>query len=128
MWLSEKTAQNDAQKRLSAEIATVSIGGQEPSVDAGGEARGLKIFSPGGYCWYPRVGQEVLVLKCGEDGEFIAGALQDADGCTLDSGEVYISAGGGSAVHIKKDGSISLIGRIYVSGELYVNGKAVGAE
>lgn len=128
MWLSEKTAQNGAQNALSAEFATVSIGGGTPSVEAGGEMRGLGIVSAGGYAWYPKAGQQVLVLKCGDDGEFVAGALQDAEMPTLRSGEIYISAGTGGAVHIKQDGSIELTGRVNVLGELCVNGAAVGTE
>lgn len=124
MWLSEKAgmrAGGDA-----AFIGTITIGGQNAGVAEDGEVRNLKTIAPGGFSWRPRAGQDVLVLKCGGEGEYVAGAVQSGtDG--LESGEVVISSGA-AKIRIRPNGSIELAGLVNITGALLVNGAAVGGE
>lgn len=125
MWLSERAASSAADSEPAAELGRVSIGGADASVVTGGESRGLKSLSFGGYTWRPSVGQNVLVIKCGDEGEVLAGVVQNGSGpAGMKNGEVYINCGG-TFVYIKQNGSIELNGRVDVNGSLYLNGVQV---
>lgn len=84
-----------------------------------GERRGVAVYAPGGYHWAPELGDEVLVLKSGENGEQPCALGVPAAAQGLEPGEVLITAGKGS-IHLKNDGSIS------VTGLFTVNGTVVG--
>ena len=69
----------------------VTISGDGLAVQLESERRNLKLYTPGGYHWQPKVGQRVLVLKNqGEDPCVIA--LEDGesqpDEVTIEAGEV----------------------------------------
>ncbi len=122
MWLSEKVGGRSGDD--AAFIGTVTIGGENVGVADAGEARNLKTIAPGGFSWRPRAGQDVLVLKCGGEGDYVAGVVQSGmDG--LESGEVVISSGT-AKIRIRPNGSIELAGLVNITGALLVNGAAVG--
>lgn len=116
-----------------ADLGVTSIGGAQAGVFTRGEARSLPVFGPGGYVWQPRNGDQVLVLKGGPGGEerCIAGTSQIKAPEQMQPGEVYLSAGNGTAVYLKCDGSVEvrgairLAGSVNVTGSLYVNGRPV---
>ena len=79
----------------------------------------MAVFAPGGYHWVPRVGEELLVLKAGEDGEKpcavgVASAVEE-----LEPGEVLITAGG-TSILLGRDGQVA------VKGVFTINGTMVG--
>ena len=84
-----------------------------------GERREMSVFAPGGYHWVPGLGDEVLVLKAGEQGErpCVVGCVMGEAG--LRPGEVLISAGR-AAILLSPEGAVR------VTGNLSVNGTSVG--
>ncbi len=80
-----------------------------------GERRDVAVYAPGGYCWAPQAGEEVLVLKAGESGEqpCAVGVPAAAEG--LAPGQVLIHAGGCS-IRLDPGGSVSVIGNLTVNG------------
>ena len=79
-----------------------------------GERRAVPVYGPGGYCWRPALGQELLVIK-GEEGPCVAGAA--SDGAALRAGEILLFAReGGASLRLNNDGSIDLTGRVLVNG------------
>ena len=84
-----------------------------------GERRGVTVYAPGGYHWVPGLGDEVLVLKSGEDGEQPCAVGVPVGGEVLQPGEVLITAGAGS-IKLGLDGSVA------VTGVFSVNGTVVG--
>lgn len=135
MWLSKREGAN---KKAAAGSLTgpVTLSGGRIGAWLEGERRGVALFSPGGYHWAPQVGEEVLVLKAGEDGErpcAVGVALPEDE--TLSPGEVLIRAPGsairlspGSLLLRTGDASVTLTakGEVSVKGKFTVNGTVVG--
>lgn len=134
MWLSRREGH---EKKESAEAQTgpVTLSGGELGVWLEGERRGVAVFSPGGYHWAPRVGDQILVLKAGENGEQPC-AVGIAESESLEPGEVLIKTGS-AAVRLSPGGALQLStgkgavsmtpnGRIAVTGAFTVNGEVVG--
>lgn len=97
-----------------AAVGSATLEGDPAGVYLDGERREVPVYAPGGYCWRPALGQELLVVK-GEDGPRIAGAR--CGGAALEAGEVLLFAQeGGAAIRLKNDGSIELTGRVLVNG------------
>lgn len=117
MWLSKRIMQETPESDPAA-VGTVSIGGLQTAVVTDGEKRSALVFAPGGYCWRPSAGENVLVMKGNE--LYIAGKLVQLAN-DLQSGEVRIFSEGASLV-LKNDG------RILMEGELYLNGRRVEPE
>lgn len=67
MWLSEERARKPAAEPT-AEWGAVTVASPS-AVYLGGERRQVPVCCPGGYAWRPAVGDEVLVLKTGIEGE-----------------------------------------------------------
>ena len=90
MWTSERN-RNLPVREASAEVGTVTLGGDPAGVSLGGERRWLNVYSPGGYSWRPTSGDKVMVLKAGAEGESpcILGTTQDAE--DLKPGEVRLT-------------------------------------
>ena len=108
-----------------AESGTVTVGGSAAGVLSRAEERNIPLAAPGGYAWRPKNGERVLVIKGGTLGEerYVAGSLDAArESAPLGDGEVCIYAEGG-------DASITLRrnGRVEITGDLYINGKALEA-
>ena len=114
MWTSERN-RNLPAREAAAELGTVTLGGDPAGVSLGGERRWLTVYGPGGYSWRPTVGDKVLVLKAGAEGESpcILGTTQGEE--ELKPGEVRL-AGCGSSIHLGEDG-VSLTGQVYINGQ-----------
>lgn len=123
MWLSKRERREERQGS-GAEEGTVTVAESTVGVYAQGERRGLRVYGPGGYCWRPQVGDQVLVVKTGEEGEGLCVAGTEME--TIQPGEVKISAPGGASILLNRQGGIqitggkiSLVGDVYINGELY---------
>lgn len=93
----------------------VTLPGDQLGVWLEGERRGVTVYAPGGYHWAPALGDEVLVLKTGEEGEKPCAVGVPAGAGELMPGEVLITAGEASL-------KLGLNGRVDITGELYING------
>ena len=115
MWLSEQRSRRPAEERP-AELGVVTLTGEAPAVWLTGERREVPVLGPGGYCWRPSAGDEVLVLKAGAEGEqpWVAG-----QSCgwpeELQPGDVGIYAGQ-AAVVLKAGGTVDLRGSVTIDG------------
>ena len=77
----------------------------------------VTVFAPGGLCWLPKRGQEILVIKAGEGGEencCLGGEMEIPEG--MEPGELCLKTEK-AALWIKNDGRILLEGTVYVNGE-----------
>ena len=120
MWLSKKTAVN--QENTTPDIGRVTIAGSDLGVYAKSERRKVRLFAPKGYFWKPARDQKLLVIDL-QDGSRAAIAMEAADiPHSLQPGEVYISSDFESAIYLKKDGNISIVGDVNIEGSLSVNG------
>jgi len=113
MWLSEERSRKQAAE-AAAEWGPVTI--SEPAaVYLAGERRQVPVCSPGGYAWRPAVGEEVLVLKAGNQGEqpYILGKTQVKTD-ELQPGQIRI---GGSGSSILWGDKLQLTGEMEINGE-----------
>ena len=117
MWLSSQR-RGEVQAESLAEIGSVSLSGTPAGVYVSGERRNVPLCSPGGVYWSPRVGEEVLLLACGAEGEpFMIGRAQpQLSGLVLAPGEAWFSVCEGKGIHLRADGRVDLIGEIYLNG------------
>lgn len=116
MWLSTRKGP-EQEDIVPAERGRVSVGGSKPTVLTGGIQVPVTVFAPGGMCWLPKRGQEILVIKAGESGE---------EGCCLgteaeapegmEPGELCLRTEK-AALWLKNDGRILLEGKVFVNGE-----------
>lgn len=112
-------ARRESTPKASAPVLTgpATLPGDPAGVWLEGERRGVAVYAPGGYCWAPQTGEEVLVLKAGESGEqpCAVGVPALAEG--LLPGQVFIHAGK-STILLDPDGTVSLTGIFKVNGEI----------
>ena len=120
MWLSKKAV--ELHEESIAQIGGVTIGGGNVAVYTDVEQRGLELLSPGGYTWRPKVGQDVLVIKCGGEA-VVAGAKQSGTPADFTAGEVYIKSDGAGSIYLKNDGSLVVSGDTVINGTLSVQGR-----
>lgn len=120
MWLSKRTAAKTAE--AAAEVGAVTIEGEKLSAYTNMEHRGIKVYSPGGYFWQPKVEEKLLIIKCG-DGEMCA-VGEEPENAVVEQGEVMIKSDKAS-IHLKKDGQIMIKGNVFIDGSLFVNGVEV---
>ena len=116
MWISRRE-RPDVKREALAEDGQVTIEDQV-GVYAEGERRNLPVYGPGGYLWRPGAGQQVLVLKLGQQGEqpCVAGAeLSEAE---WTPGEVKLYSNGASIV-LRNNGRVEIQGDVYINGEKY---------
>ena len=121
MFLAEKKRRETTPFQALTGPATTPGGG---AVWLEGERRGVRIYAPGGYHWLPRRGEEVLVLKAGEEGGEPCALGVDAAGEALEPGEVLLTAGT-CRIKLNLDGTLELGGQVKVTGDLTVNGRQV---
>ena len=120
MWLSKRMAMQSVN---TAEVGAVTIGGEASAVMTDSEHRNVTVYTPGGYAWRPKVGEDVLVIKSGENELSILGrGAEEIEG--LAPGEVNIKSDSASVL-LKNDGTIRLTGRIEIDGSLYLNGNEI---
>lgn len=113
MWLSEERCRKPAAE-AAAEWGPVTI--SEPAaVYLAGERRQVPVCAPGGYVWRPAVGEEVLVLKAGNQTEqpFILGKTRMEEK-ELRPGEVRIQGGTCTILLGEK---MELAGDVRINGE-----------
>lgn len=130
MWTSEQN-RNLSVREASAELGTVTLGGDPAGVSLGGERRWINVYGPGGYSWRPTAGDKVMVLKAGAEGETpcILGTTQDAE--ELKPGEVRLTGpecslhlGQGQVEMTGGEGSVRLgQNGLELSGGLTVDGR-----
>lgn len=116
MWTSSHTKTTGTQTRSNAALGVVTVSGQENAVYLGTERRGLPVAAPGGYRWRPKVGQQVLVLKSGADGELawvLAQPEQQPD--DLLPGEVEL-VGPDCTLKLTGAGAVELRGCVSING------------
>ena len=125
MWLSRQKGQPGGGASA-AEVGTVTIPGDPAAVYLNGERRQVPLYVPGGYHWRPAAGQELLVIKTGEEGELpcTVGCRAGKPPVSLESGEVAISAGKSSLV-LRNEGKTEVNGGLAVAGTLTVNGETL---
>ena len=124
MWLSRQMKL--APPSVEAELGVTTIAGGSVGAVTRGEIRALPIYGPGGYVWLPESGAGVRVVKGGPGGQeqCVAGMKQAEPPAGMQPGEVCIQGPGGSAVYLKKDGSVELKGKkLSLTGSLFINGK-----
>ncbi len=114
MWTSERNGKQPVRE-APAEMGTVTLGGDPAGVSMGGERRWLPVFTPGGYCWRPTVGDKVLVLKAGSQGETpcILGTEQKLD--ELGPGEVRLN-GVDCSLYLGTE-QVELEGKVLINGQ-----------
>ena len=116
MWTSERRRELPVRE-ATAEMGTVTLGGDPAGVLLGGERRWLPVYGPGGYRWRPTAGDKVLVLKAGGEGEApcILGTTQSGE--ELGPGEVRLS-GGESSIFLGRE-------TLELKGDVRINGKTL---
>ena len=119
MWIANRK-QQERPRESAAELGTVTLAGEAPGVYLEVERRNAAVYAPRGYHWAPRTREEPLVISCGEERKpCIVGMKNQAEGAApLGPGEVWISVAPQSGIHLKSDGSIALIGPVFVNGTL----------
>ena len=125
MWLSRQK-ERFGGGGSAAEVGTVTIPGDPAAVYLSGERRQVPLYAPGGYHWRPAAGQELLVIKTGEEGELpcTVGCRAEKPPVSLKSGEVALSAGKSSLV-LRNEGKTEVNGGLAVAGTLTVNGETL---
>lgn len=118
MWIAEKSRRRQEPESVAA-VGQVTLPGDPAGVCLDRERRNLPVFAPGGYVWRPGLGDQVLVLKTGVQGEVlcVAGARCRSEQ-ELKEGEVLLYCGNAS-IYLKRDGTVN------ITGTLKVNGKTV---
>lgn len=113
MWLSEERSRKTAAE-AAAEWGTVTIG-DPTAVYLAGERRQVPVCCPGGYAWRPVVGEQVLVLKAGQEEEqpCILGKAQE-EKSSLQPGQIRIGSEGCSVLW---GDELQLNGAVQVNGE-----------
>jgi len=115
MWLSQRSRQG-RREESQAQVGQVTLPGNPAGVYSAGERREMPVFGPGGYQWKPEAGQEVLVLKTGEEGETpcVAGTRY---GGSLEPGEIQLFSNGGASIALRRNGNVEI-----VAAKVLVNG------
>lgn len=113
MWTSDRSRRRAAQDPL-AGVGEVTLGQIPAGVYLEGERRWTQVYGPGGYCWRPALGEQVLVLKAGGEGEqpCLVGRRQQEE---LEPGQVRISAGQ-AKIDLHPDGTVALSGAVKING------------
>ena len=115
MWISDRS-KTAAVTAGAADMGVVTVAAREAGVYLGTERRWLPVMAPGGYRWRPRLGEQVLVVKTGTDGE--SGCIlakQEEEPDELLPGEVEIS-GRECRVKLNAAGDVELWGNVKVNG------------
>ena len=116
MWLSKQTARSSKKTSETPLCGTVTLSGPETAVYTDAERRGLSVRAPGGYFWRPKITDEVLVIKEGEQGYVIADLPKKPP--AIGPGELLLKTGL-SSMRLCPDGLIEIEGiRVTFNGTL----------
>lgn len=110
MWTWEQERRRRA-KEPAAQPGLVTLGGEETAANLGGERRWLNVCTPGGIRWSPRQGEQVLVLKDGENA-WVLGVMEEQQ--SVMPGQLRLNGA---------DCSLLLGENVEISGEVVVNGR-----
>lgn len=122
MWISQKTSEIQDASSYGSHVGLVSVGGKKPAVVTDGESRTAEIACPGGVLYVPKVGDEVLLERTCDEERIVMGTVPASLPGGVSEGEIYISTGGGSAIHIRRNGDIEISGRVKLSGNIEISG------
>lgn len=116
MWIAERSRHRPEPEYMAA-VGQVTLPGNLAGVWLDGERRNLPVFAPGGYVWRPSLGEQVLVLKTGEQGEMPC-VLGERCGeqWQLEEGEILLHSGK-AVLHLKADGTVDITGTLTVNGQ-----------
>lgn len=115
MWIAERSRHRQEPESMAA-VGQVTLSGDPAAVWLAGERRNVPVFAPGGYVWRPCRGEQVLVLKTGEQGEapcVLGERCQNK--WELEEGEVLLHSGK-AVLHLKADGTVDITGKLTVNG------------
>ena len=112
MWNWERERRRPVQEPA-AQLGLVTLGGAETAVNLGSERRWLNVCAPGGMQWMPRQGEQVLVLKNGEDA-WVLGVLEEEK--DLRPGQIRLKG---------TNCSFLLGDRVELCGEVSLNGQTL---
>lgn len=126
MWLSQQAARRP-RREPDGNTALVTIGGAQSAVQSGCELRGLACVGPAGVVWLPEQDGTVATLDLPGGETVILGALDRQIPVGMQPGEVYLYTQGAS-IYLRRDGSITLRGRVNVEGSITVNGESGGTQ
>ena len=115
MWTSKQSKQTVDALPSSADMGVVTSGGALCGVYMGTERRWLGVLGPGGCRWRPKVGQQVLVLKTGQQEEDACVLAAQQEESSLQPGEVELYADG-CGVKLTRTGAVELTGQVLVNG------------
>lgn len=116
MWTSSQKKNVGVQTQGGADLGVVTATGSENGVSLGTERRWLRVMAPGGYHWKPKAGEQVLVLKLGQDGETACIlACPEQQENNLLPGEVELHAQG-CALKLSNNGAVELRGEVRING------------
>ncbi len=128
MWLSKQNA--GLHEEIPAEVGSVTMSEPDIAVYTDTERRKVPMYGPGGYRWRPKTGENVLVIKTGD--ENCAVGTETSAG-NIGAGEICIESDGNAKIFLKNNGaveisasSIILKGYVNVEGGFFVNGTPVG--
>ena len=126
MWISRQAKTAPPGDKAPAEVGRTTLAGDPAAVYVSGERRQVPLFSPGGYFWRPAAGEELLVIKTGEEGELpcAVGRKAGATPTALQSGEVAVASKGAHMV-LRNGGGVEISGEVDVQGSFSVNGETV---
>lgn len=110
MWTWERERRRQVQEP-SAQLGVITLGGAESAANLGSERRWLRVCTPGGMQWMPRQGEQVLVLKNGEDA-WVLGVLEEET--DLRPGQTGLKG---------ENCSLVLGDRVEISGEVTLDGQ-----
>ena len=112
MWNWERERRRQAQED-EAQLGLMTLGGGEPAANLGGERRWLSVCAPGGMQWMPQQGEQVLVLKSGEEAWILGVPEEDR---ALLPGQTRLNG---------TKSSVFLGDRVEISGEVMLNGESL---
>ena len=115
LWISERS-QKQTVLDGTAQLGYVTLPGDPVGVYLDGERRNLPLYGPGGYTWRPSMGDQVLVIKTGADGETPCVVNKRCRQVDLQEGEILISTGN-AAIRLSPNGVIDLTGTLKINGQ-----------
>ena len=124
MWISKKLAQSNNQAQSdNTEIGNLSISTDDVvAAISSCEKRKIAFYTPLGIEFLPSVGQNVLLVSCGN--QTICAGVEMIKTSKLKAGEIRLFSQGGANVYLKNDGSIELNDSVFIdrSGNIYTRG------
>lgn len=108
MWISKKLAQSNNQAQSdNTEIGNLSISTDDlVAAISSCEKRKISFYSPLGIEFLPSVGQNVLLISCGN--QTVCAGVEMNKPSNLKAGEIRLFSQGGANILLRNNGSIEL--------------------